>query len=1075
MNSPSAPITVDLVIENLAWTRALARRLIHDPGLAEDAVQDAWIAAASHGTEVRTSDLGWLARIVRNAVLAGRRSRGARAVRERKAAVPETVAGDPGELVVQAELGQTLGRAVLELEEPYRRTVLLRFWRGLGTREIARSEGIEVSTVRTRLQRALEHLRGRLASELGSEPDGWKSALALLAVPWGPRELGGFVLMKKLQLGASLLVLAIVGGTVWRGVAMTERTPATSEPQAANLAHEETATVRAIAIGTTDERSALVATGAKAPAAKLRGRVVTPTGLPISGARLAYFGAVPDHARDASVPGATSDAQGNFALALPPSPETLLRVEAAGHLTTRLVPEKLPQGPTTTFEIVLHPIGRLEVLVVDERDVPVAGVLVSARPHVAGQTVSWMRDVYRRARTGTDGRCEIADLPAGVPLSLSFPTGPVVGVHTIDPEHLVERVELVRATTGVVTGRVLDHRDAPAQGVIVVLSSMQFRVDETATDEAGRYRFSDVAPGPVHVRLRGKTPSSEADLAPASAEATGTLAFGATLELEPLRQTELALVRGRVSVPFGIGPNELGVEPWRDGAKLLSKPVWIDGEGRFELFVPAGPVLLLVKHHETFMMGNAGSGLWTIQSRRELGEVGRALVEAPDFDVAIVLDRTGAITGRLADDAPERVTLHFVEGEGPTEGLDPGTSLQLQADLAVEEGQFRSRALRPGTYHVVLEAYGHGTAWVGAVTVEPGRATDVGTLELKGAVGTLCGRVVTPTGTPVPQAIVTLSLPWNGGARGKHKSDLDGRFVIDALPLGLWHVAAARADLGAGSSVPVVVDGSTPREIDLVLASPAKLTVTVTSEGTPVRGQELSLGRLRGSRITLETFAVTDANGGASFEELAPGRVVVFAETLGGRTLTLEAGEERHVDLELGGAVQETTLTRNGSPLTELARVALIDVEPGSPTHGTRRNGTLFGLGRARLRPFPGRNLILAWVGPQTGAQALARLHEGSKLPDQLPLDGDALTLELGPRSAHASPPELELRGLAETDEPSPWILPIQLIREPAGPGTWLYPAVPRGLALVFVGRDANGDATNRPLAPDERGTVLRW
>ena len=58
--------------------------------------------------------------------------------------------------------------AVSALEEPYRSTVLLRFFGGLRAAEIARCQETSSSTVRNRLRRALAMLRARLGGRDGA-------------------------------------------------------------------------------------------------------------------------------------------------------------------------------------------------------------------------------------------------------------------------------------------------------------------------------------------------------------------------------------------------------------------------------------------------------------------------------------------------------------------------------------------------------------------------------------------------------------------------------------------------------------------------------------------------------------------------------------------------------------------------------------------------------------------------------------------------------------------------------------------------------------------------------------------
>src|SRR6185295_7253069 len=66
------------------------------------------------------------------------------------------------DVVAEAESHKRLVLAVMQLDEPYRSTVLLRWFEDLPPREVAARLGVPVETVRTRLKRAHEALRGRL-------------------------------------------------------------------------------------------------------------------------------------------------------------------------------------------------------------------------------------------------------------------------------------------------------------------------------------------------------------------------------------------------------------------------------------------------------------------------------------------------------------------------------------------------------------------------------------------------------------------------------------------------------------------------------------------------------------------------------------------------------------------------------------------------------------------------------------------------------------------------------------------------------------------------------------------------
>src|SRR5688572_24183968 len=123
------PATPEALLEHLDWVRQLARSLVADPNAAEDLVQDAWLSAARrppHEGNLR----GWLAQVVRNAARDRRRKESRRALHEERAAKLEaTPSGE--ELADRVATQQQLVQCVLQLEEPYRETVLLRYFQEL--------------------------------------------------------------------------------------------------------------------------------------------------------------------------------------------------------------------------------------------------------------------------------------------------------------------------------------------------------------------------------------------------------------------------------------------------------------------------------------------------------------------------------------------------------------------------------------------------------------------------------------------------------------------------------------------------------------------------------------------------------------------------------------------------------------------------------------------------------------------------------------------------------------------------------------------------------------------------------
>lgn len=159
------------------FARRIAIGLLRDREGAEDLVQEAWLTVLEKPPRHDSNPRGYLATILARLRLRKRRSEGRRVARERSTArdgaVPEAA-----ELVARAEIHQRTVAAVLALDEPYRATVLLRFFEDLTPEEIATREHLPADTVRTRLKRALSMLRARLEREGRDWREEWAVALA---------------------------------------------------------------------------------------------------------------------------------------------------------------------------------------------------------------------------------------------------------------------------------------------------------------------------------------------------------------------------------------------------------------------------------------------------------------------------------------------------------------------------------------------------------------------------------------------------------------------------------------------------------------------------------------------------------------------------------------------------------------------------------------------------------------------------------------------------------------------------------------------------------------------------------
>jgi hypothetical protein len=101
---------------------------------------------------------------------------------------------------------------VLELREPFRRTVLLRYFKGRSSAEIARAQSVPDGTVRWRLKSAIDQLRARLDQEAGGDRARWHRALLPL-LPAGRRGTLAPTPTRALRLALGVAVVMAIATT----------------------------------------------------------------------------------------------------------------------------------------------------------------------------------------------------------------------------------------------------------------------------------------------------------------------------------------------------------------------------------------------------------------------------------------------------------------------------------------------------------------------------------------------------------------------------------------------------------------------------------------------------------------------------------------------------------------------------------------------------------------------------------------------------------------------------------------------------------------------------------------------
>ncbi len=214
----TAPPT-DELLQHTDWLTQLARALVGDANAA-DVVQETYEVALATPPQKPGALRPWLGGVARN--LARMTTRG-RVRRERREQLEHDLGEvpTPAQLVERAQAHQQVGRIVLELPEPLRATLLLRFFEGMSAADIARAQGVPAATVRGRIKDALDRVRATLDHQHGDRKH-WVALVAPLplvtaADATAATITGGLVVKSGKIVIALVVVIAAVLGTRWLG------------------------------------------------------------------------------------------------------------------------------------------------------------------------------------------------------------------------------------------------------------------------------------------------------------------------------------------------------------------------------------------------------------------------------------------------------------------------------------------------------------------------------------------------------------------------------------------------------------------------------------------------------------------------------------------------------------------------------------------------------------------------------------------------------------------------------------------------------------------------------------------
>lgn len=541
--SEAAKYDEDALLAQAGWVRALARHLTADAHTADDLAQDALAAALARisrhvlradaparceqgvALESTAADLvgprgsisiqqrrseqfgaaaagrgrvrpppsdrplrSWLGAIVRNLARQDRRAAGRRGARERVAARDEAVVSAAQSLERLDSL-RAVVEAVTRLEEPYRATILMRYFEGLSPSAIAARTETPLRTVHTRLHRALARLRSDLDRAHGGDRNTWLLALIPFARGSGWPELGAGALIVDAKLKIALAIVAVVGVcstfVLWR----SDAPPSVSAPFAAATPASESATSHAGA-PLVESSTTTVArrvdpgapeTGAAPPVAplverkKLAGRVIDVDRAPVAHVKVRYVDSKRGPSDGVEV---ETDANGMFELDDPKSGGQL-DIASAGW-TSVYRPEFSAAHDAREFVLVVARSVALAGVVVDEAHRPLAGASVAVPLPFGLRTrfdtiLDRSTSVERGTTTDEQGRFELPHVPLVPGATLATKLAAFVDDERDVPAHDELALEIVlreaRAEQQHLLGTVVDVEGNAVEGAWVALGS----------------------------------------------------------------------------------------------------------------------------------------------------------------------------------------------------------------------------------------------------------------------------------------------------------------------------------------------------------------------------------------------------------------------------------------------------------------------------------------------------------------------------------------------------------------------------------------------------------------------------
>ncbi len=866
------PPNIDRLLAERDWMRALARSLVVDEHAAEDLVQDATVVALTRPPDQVHAMRAWLRRVIRSVHLNRLRGDDRRAARE---LASEVVRGGaqacerPDDVVATWEVRREVVEAVLALDEPYRTTVLLRFFEGLTRNEVAQRMEVSSETVHTRQRRAVDQLRERLR---GHAPENWnRKSLALFLIARGDTAAGppvgsvqatalGVTVMSTTKtmalVAAALFALGL--GAWWvtgdsddvhasrdatdvaqgiDGPSPLRRTR--QDPQRDDRSDpSETTLESALADGTIDRDR------------DLHGRVVDGEGSPVAGADLqvrryplARIDALVLEAAFTATPGRSfrTAADGTFRIRLRVGEDVNLHVAKNGYATQEFA--RLHAGEKA--ELVLANAVPLTIRVIDAGGSPVEGVklMLFSNPRV-GETFA-----FETATTDADGVHVFTTLPGGLQAYLEpqHPAFGQAGWERVElPENGAEEMTVTLPAGRRITGRVLGPDGAPLAGSQVGIGWPM--VNSVSTRDDGTYEIPGWT-GKGWTRLHATAPGFGGQMVRVGEKAVIDFRLAAGVTLAGRLVDSLGAPLPRVHIAANI------VERGGRDAQISGATAVTDEDGRFAL----ADLRADAAHTLRALDFDAGT------VNRVVGAVGEPGKTLDLGDVATVVGRR--VTGRVldADGAPiAHVTVELGRG-----GKAAGSSRDRISCVTDDIGRFSASHVPPGSYAAIVT---RDRAELATASLDVPGDRDPPPLEIRPRTGDLfVVRTLEDSGAPVTGVLVGVTT--ESGTRLSGRTDLRGEATFD-LTGDVQRVTALIIEEDRRRLYVVPIGGAVAkgaRDHRVVFVRGAEVSgVVVDANGDPIANGEFIEYDLPGSTGRLGT--ITD---GGRFRITVPERTPV--------------------------------------------------------------------------------------------------------------------------------------------------------------------------------------------------------